>query len=403
VPFIIEDRSLKHRVGLITNIPSPYRIPLFKELSRNGSYDFHFIFFNTTETGRDWRVNLPSDISYEVLNSKPVTLLSGRSWDNKFIYLDLSIKNALKSHDFDVIINGGWSALANYYACFHCKLKKIPLMLWAGSIESDLPGRYWYLKLIGKNLSKLMIKGTDAYVAYGTLSKQLLMERGAHKDRIFVAYNTVDTAFFSGEVARLREEKGALKKELGLVNKKVILYVGQLIARKGLFYLLEAFQEVKREVKEAALLIVGSGELEEKLRKFVDDNNIQDVIFYGFLQKEDLPKVYAVADLFVFPTLGDIWGLVLNEAMSAGLPVITTSAAGASVDLVKGNGFIVPPGDTKTLRDRMIEILTTEGLVEKMSRESLEIIKDFTIEKSARGFIDAIDFLLKDRNNKTPS
>jgi glycosyltransferase involved in cell wall biosynthesis len=393
---------LKHKVGLITNIPSPYRIPLFKELSRNNSYDFHFIFFNTTETGRDWRVNLPSDINYEILNSKPITLLSGKAWDNKLIYLDLSIKNALESHDFDVIINGGWSALANYYACFHCKLKKIPLILWSGSIESDLPGRYWYLKLIGKNLSKLMIKGTDAYIAYGTLSKQLLIERGAQRDRVFIAYNTIDTIFFSEEVSRLREEKEDLKKELGLGNKKVILYVGQLITRKGLFYLLEAFREVKKEFIDSTLLIVGSGELEEKLRKFVDDNNIQDVIFYGFLQKEGLPKMYAVADLFVFPTLGDIWGLVLNEAMSAGLPVITTSAAGASVDLVKGNGFTVPPGDAGILRDEMIEILTTEGLVEKMSRESLEIIKDFTIEKSAKGFIDALDFVLKGRSNRTP-
>lgn len=386
---------MKQKIGFITNIPTPYRIPLFKELSRNNYYDFHYIFFNTTEIGRDWEVNLPGDISYEILDSRPVTLLSGKSWDSKFIYLDLSIRKVLKNHGFDVIINGGWSALANHYTCLYCKLKNIPFILWAGSIKSDLPSKYWYLKLMGRSLSKLIIKGADAYVAYGNLSKQLLMERGAYQDKVFIACNTVDTAFISEKVAKLKEEKGSLKKELGLASRKVILYVGQLIARKGLFYLLDAFREVKKEVKDSALLIVGSGELEEKLRKFVDDNKIQDVVFCGFIQKEDLPKVYAVADLFVFPTLGDIWGLVLNEAMSAGLPIITTSAAGASTDLINENGFIVPPGDAEALRHKIIEILETEGLGEKMGKNSHELIKDFTIEKSAKGFIDAVSFVLR--------
>lgn len=389
---------MKYKVGFITNIPSPYRIPLFKELCKNDSYDFHFIFFNTTETGRDWIVNLPKNVSYEVLHSKPISLLSGKSWDNKLIYLDLSIRNVLKNNNFDLIINDGWSALANLYTYLYCKLKKIPFLLWAGSIKSDLPSRYWYLKLVGKHLSQLIIKGTDAYIAYGTLSKQLLIERGAQKDRVFIAYNTVDTTFFSGEAKRLKEGKRNLKEELGLGNKRVILYVGQLITRKGVLYLLEAFREVKKEVTDSALLIVGSGELKEDLRKFVDNNGIQDVVFNGFIQKENLPKVYAMADLFVFPTLGDIWGLVLNEAMSAALPIITTSAAGASVDLVKDNGFIIPPRDAKGLKDKMIEILKTDGLGWEMGRKSLEIIKDFSIEKSAKGFIDAIDCVLKNKN-----
>ena len=162
-----------------------------------------------------------------------------------------------------------------------------------------------------------------------------------------------------------------------------------------MFYLLKAFQEVKREVKDAALLIVGSGELEKELRKYVNDNHIEDVIFYGFLQKEDLPKIYAVADVFVFPTLGDIWGLVINEAMSAGLPIITTSSAGASADLIKDNGFVVPPGDVTGLRDKIMEIFRTEGLGKLMGKRSLEIINTFTIKESAKGFIEAIDSIWK--------
>jgi glycosyltransferase involved in cell wall biosynthesis len=106
-----------------------------------------------------------------------------------------------------------------------------------------------------------------------------------------------------------------------------------------------------------------------------------------------------MADVFVFPTLGDIWGLVINEAMSAGLPIITTSAAGASADLIKDNGFIVPPGDTETLSDRLIEISTKDKLREEMGRRSLDIISDFTIEESAKGFIAAIDSILQDKMN----
>jgi glycosyltransferase involved in cell wall biosynthesis len=142
----------------------------------------------------------------------------------------------------------------------------------------------------------------------------------------------------------------------------VFLYVGRLWKPKGLIPLIEAYREARRINGDISLLVVGDGPDEADIRSAAA--GIDGVTFRPFVQAPELPAVYAASDVLVFPTLGDPHGQVIEEAHAAGLPVVTTSAVGeVDVRVVDGvNGFVVPPGDTAALAQRMVELATDSGL-----------------------------------------
>lgn len=175
-------------------------------------------------------------------------------------------------------------------------------------------------------------------------------------------------------------------------NKK-ILYVGRLIERKGVKYLIEAFKDLKRDNTE--LIIVGSGEEEKKLKDYVQKNEIRNVLFTGKINNEELEKYYNESNLVVIPSInkgmGDPWVFVLNEAMYYYNPVIATTAVGAAPDMIKDNGFIVPEKDSAPLRDAIEIILSDEKLEKNMAIKSKEIIdNEFQYSNMINAFITAI-------------
>lgn len=160
--------------------------------------------------------------------------------------------------------------------------------------------------------------------------------------------------------------------------RKVAITVGQFIYRKGFDVLLRAWAKVDSEYE---LYIIGAQptveykEIREKLQ-------LSNVHFEGFKTKEQLKSYYQAADLFVFPTREDIWGLVINEAMANGLPVITTDKCVAGLELIENgkNGYIVPANNDAELANKIIEILQNDAEREEMARHSLEQIGNYTIE-----------------------
>lgn len=167
--------------------------------------------------------------------------------------------------------------------------------------------------------------------------------------------------------------------------------------RKGIDTLLHAVRTIRSQ--DFILHVVGDGPERQKLEILSRQLNLQNrVIFWGYKQQEELPKYYAIADIFLFPTRFDIWGLVLEEAMACGLPVVASSAAGATADLVKENenGFIVRPDDTETTAKCIERLVQDKLLRETFGSRSREIIaSQFTLQHSAKAFVDALEFVLK--------
>ena len=168
----------------------------------------------------------------------------------------------------------------------------------------------------------------------------------------------------------------------------MVLTIGQFIHRKGFDVLLEAWTQELDE--NYTLVIVGGGEEENQYKEYISKHNLKNVHLVGFKQKKEIFEYYKAADLFVLPTREDIWGLVINEAMAFGLPVIATDMCLGAVELIENgvNGYIVPVNNCVKLAEAMKKILLTDETM--MSQNNLKKISTYTYENVIESHIKAI-------------
>jgi glycosyltransferase involved in cell wall biosynthesis len=237
-----------------------------------------------------------------------------------------------------------------------------------------------------------LVHRCDGFIANSSETKKYLYELGADPDRVFISIQTIDVHKWKRSAEIWRDSKDEIKSELGLKNK-VILYVGILEQRKGIHFLLEAYRNVIENLKNTSILIIGGGSEEVRLKEYCRQNGLaENVVFAGYKQPSELPKYYALSDLFIFPTLWDPFGLVVIEALASGLPVLCSFYAGAAEDLIRegNNGYILEPRDIEKMSLLLSTVLTDEKLLEKLKSGALESIGDFSIENSADNFLYAV-------------
>jgi glycosyltransferase involved in cell wall biosynthesis len=173
-----------------------------------------------------------------------------------------------------------------------------------------------------------------------------------------------------------------------LSGQTVFLYSGQLIERKGVDVLIRAFERVGRTSTQIALVILGDGPLRDALKASVPSEMTNRVHFVGHVPQADLPAYFATADAFVFPSRHDGWGVVINEACAARLPVIATRQAGAVGDLIIDgvNGFVVEREDVDGIAAKMQFLVDHPSERKKMGLEGRRIVESFSVEKASSVF-----------------
>src|SRR6202035_4244612 len=193
--------------------------------------------------------------------------------------------------------------------------------------------------------------------------------------------------------AKIVREDAAIHREALGLPPRFFLYAGRLVREKGVFDLLHAYSTLQPELrKNVGLVFVGDGPEKSALVQYAGATNSGSIHVVGFAQREELAAYYALADVFVFPTHTDPWGLVVNEAMACGLPVIASQAAGCVVDLVANgrNGRIVSVGNVQELACAMSDLALDAGLRALMGRRSRERIEQFSPEAWAAGMANAV-------------
>ncbi|MFZ1399987.1 MAG: glycosyltransferase family 4 protein, partial [Candidatus Promineifilaceae bacterium] len=256
--------------------------------------------------------------------------------------------------------------------------RKKPFALWSGSIDTA----YASGNLLSNLYRRWLYGRTKAFLTYGAAASQFLQRRGVPADRIVTSRQVVPAE----QIALPAQSR----EELGLANKQVVLYVGYLNSRKGVPTLLQAFQQVAQE--NDRLVLVGDGPEKAALQQMAaGDERIQ---FPGYLEGAKKSSWYAASDLFVLPTRHDPWGLVVNEAMSFGLPIITTEAAGCA-ELIQENGFIVPVDDVNAMAAALNELLKDPTKRRQLGQLSLEYIAPYTVDAACEAFLQLIQQALK--------
>ncbi len=373
------------KVGLVTNIPTPYRLPLFQMLSAEPGLDFEVAFNASSEQNRHWQLSKQFPFKHSFLPGRTISV----SGDDLLSYhIKWGIGTWLKRERFDVVIVGGWASIAQWRTIALCRRHHIPVILWSGSTF----GERSLLRRLTLPLVRTLVQSCDAYVAYGTAARLYLENLGAPSHQIFLAPNTVDVEQWA--IDAMNADSSAKRRELDLHDRVVFLYVGQLIVRKGVDILLQSFAELQRRYPRTALVLAGTGPLLSTLRKQAKDLGLEAVHFVGSVPYQELPAYYAAADAVVLPSRSEVWGLTLNEAMASARPVIASEATGASVDLVKHGhtGWIAATADAASLTQCLVQV----ACLNKEQRRAVGtagqqvVLSQFTVRHSADGFLRAI-------------
>lgn len=359
------------RTMLLTNVPAPYRLPLFEALGER--LDLTVYFCQPKRAPRQWPLPASSErVRYEYL---PCRGWPGR--DTAFgLTMNPGLRKDLRKRRFDIYIAGEHMASAPAVAAVQqaARRHRKPFLLWSGSIDTPYASGYWLSNLY----RRWIYRRADAFVAYGRRAKAFLVRRGAPAHRIFCGTQGI----VRGWIWPVARDKRAL----GLEGKTVVLFAGNLVARKGVADLVHAHGRVAS--RDCVLVILGDGPQRTALQALVSSR--QDVRFVGHLEGDSKWRYYASADLFVLPTYHDPWPQVVGEAMYFGLPVITTDRDGSTDELASGISDIVPAGNVDALSAAMERLIADEPLRTEMGRRCQSIISSFTLESACETFLQAI-------------
>ena len=345
------------RVLFLTNIPVPYRIDFYNQLGKKCDLTVVFEAKRVEGINFDWNDD-------KIENFKAIFLSDGNINEgivNKDIFKYIDKKK------YDVIVATNYSYRTEMAGIIYMKLKRIPyLMETDGGIikygESTLKRLY----------KKFLVSGAKYYFSPSKMSDEYLAYYGAKRDRIRrYSFSSMKNSDVLDRVISY-DEKLLIRSDLKIPYKKVLLAVGQFIHRKGFDILLKACRNIDDNI---GVYIVGGQPTKEYIN-MKEEYGLNNVHFVGFKNKIELAQYFKMADVFVLPTREDIWGLVINEAMAYGLPIITTDNCVAGLELVDDtNGAIVPVEDAKALSD-VINNKNFDGC----GMVSLEKIKNHTIE-----------------------
>jgi 1,2-diacylglycerol 3-alpha-glucosyltransferase len=232
----------------------------------------------------------------------------------------------------------------------------------------------------------------DAAFAAGERTVEYLMRMDFPRERIWTGYDVVDNQAFADGAEASRSQADSLRDRLGLPDR-YFLFVGRFAPEKNVLRMLEAYAKYQRAAGRRAwgLVLVGGGPLETELRARAQE--LRDVVFTGFQQVDAVRAYYGLASCLVLPSISETWGLVVNEAMAAGLPVLVSQRCGCVPELVQPevNGYVCDPLDTEDLA-RLLGVMSSETVdVGKMGEASRQIVAQYTPETWAQTLADCIE------------
>ena len=356
--------NTKLKILFLTNIPAPYRVDFFNEL---GKYcNLTVVFEGDKALDRDDKWKVSESCNFTAIHLKGLRIDNDKFFSFKII--DILNKK------WDIIIIGGYSTPTSILAIEYLRVKRKKFIIEAdgGFISDDSWIKY--------KLKKHLISAASWWFSSGYETTKYLVYYGAIKDKCYwfpfssLTENDIKKAIFLRKYNRSK-----IKQKLNIHENQVILSVGRFIKSKGFDILIKAVRNIKKDV---GVYIVGGKPTKEyqELKEIYGLNNLK---FIDFQSKDDIVYYYAVADVFVLPTRNDVWGLVINEAMSFALPVITTDKCIAGLELVDDeNGRIIPVNDIKCLSIAINSILNSNN-IEEMGKKSLDRIRKYTIENMA--------------------
>lgn len=355
------------KIVLVTNIPAPYRIPVYNLVARELGNNFLVIFCAKIEPNRHW--------DFEQFNFCHIYLKKNfRRLRGSFVHNNLDIISELRRFRPDVVITSGFNPTF-LYAWLYALLsgcRHVPMT--DGWLLSESA-----LSRMHKVVRHLVYRTSRAFIGASKKSLDLYRSYGVAESNLFQSHLCIDNKRFS-----------TLAKTA--VRQYDIMFSGQFIERKMPDFFVDVACKVTNMRGAIKVLLLGNGPLKEHVLKRLTDAGIE-FTDAGFVPQKELPNYYSRAKLFLFTTNNDPWGIVANEALASGTPVILSPNSGAAHDLVidRWNGFVLE-SKVDLWAEKVVELLSHNQCWEELHDNALKSVEEFNFDDAADGIVAAAEW-----------
>jgi glycosyltransferase involved in cell wall biosynthesis len=394
---------MKTRIAVLNTHPIQYFAPLYAFLNQDPHLEVTALYLSdfSLRGGHDngfgrpvrWDLDLLSGYPYRFLGEAAKTRSPSGSF---FAIVAPEVCNAIRNGGYDALWLHGHGYAANILALAVASSMALPVLM---RCETHLKlGRGPLKRAVRGSALRLLYSHCDRFLAIGSANEAFYRSLRVPESKIFRMPYAIDNARFMNMCRLTPTERRKKRYSLGVEDEHpVILYASKFQRHKRPHDLIRACEFLAREGLVFHLVMVGSGEMERELKEMVDAIELPRTNFLGFINQSVLPRVYAAGDVFVLPSEEEPWGLVVNEAMCAGLPIIATSAVGSAQDLIRcgENGIVYKARDVEGLAAALRSVIVNPDLRAAMSRRSIEIISDWGFEQCRTGLRAAVAELKK--------
>lgn len=360
------------KIAIVTNIPTPYRNPVYSKLSHFDKVDLFVFYCSFTEPNRSWKQqNL--DFEHKFLSNKK----------DRFVHFNWNILKELNHLNPDVVITSGFNPTMLLAWLWTLTKKKKHIPFSDANIHSESKLSYFH-----KLIRKLVYKTSNAFL--GASDKTL---------ELFNSYNIEDNKLFKSCLAIDNEN---FKPKKTSEKKYDLLFCGQFNERKNPLFFVELAKYINDLKPGIRVLLIGNGPLKEKT---INKLNEYQIIYddAGFVQPSEIINYYHLTKLLIFPTRKDPWGLVANEALASGVPVLVSSVAGVANELVIDgyNGYVFDSFELKSWGEKTYQLISKPELYEVFSRNAIVSIENYSHTKASEGILKSVKFVNNENTYST--
>ncbi|MES2821986.1 MAG: glycosyltransferase [Pseudomonadota bacterium] len=367
------------RVAVVTNIPTPYRLPVFEILAAMPDITLKVIYCSEREPDRDWDL---TSTAYEAkyLNERFYTV------GDKFVHANPEVFAALRSFKPDVVVGTGFNP-THLFAFLYAKISGCMFVpMTDGTLKSEQ-----VLSPVHRWIRRRIYRQAKAFIAASDGGFDLYDSYGVNPTAIFKSHLCTNNAAFAGESA---------------VQKKYdLIFSGRFGELKNPLFALEVAKlAALQSGRKLSLAFLGAGPLEPEMSKLASQYaEWVETHFLGFAKQAELPAIYKTARLMLFPTLADVWGVVANESLAAGVPVIVSPVAGCVPELVRhGQSGLVVPLEKQLWVAAVLQLLKDSELRQHMGNAGRKIVNEYTYANAAQGIADAVRLAVGRSVNRLP-
>jgi glycosyltransferase involved in cell wall biosynthesis len=390
-----------------------YAVPLFREMAKHPKLDVLVAFCSLLGSQPMFDPGFGVQVAWDV------PLLEGYPWvhvPHRFVeprfgreadapllsaffrFINPGLWPLVRKGNFDVVLTYGYAFLSYWIAILAAKLSGIPLILSGDAVELDRDGTWWKVPI--KKLLLPRVYGlADAVCALSSAGISFFSSLDIPQQRIFLTQFAVDNHYF-----RSRAEATScaeIRRGWNIpAEAPVVLFCGKLSGLKSPQDLLRAFG--RSGLEQAYLVYAGDGPLREEMESEARSLGVSEQVrFLGFVNQSRLPQVYAASDLLVLPSKHEPFGLVVNEAMCCGVPVVVSDRVGARLDLVEGyeTGFVYPAGDVEALAKVLREALPDRERLRRMGGAARKRMETWSYREHVEGFVHAVEAVARRRGS----